>query len=77
VLALLVYVLRLGRALLLLFVAAIVLCYFLVRLTDFFEHIPLGSWEMPRNIALILVLITIFLLFEFMINFLLSSWENH
>ena len=73
VLALFVFTLYIGRTLILPFVVAIIVSYFFINLTTFFEAIPLGPWRIPRKFAVLLSLVVSFLLFEAGINFLIES----
>jgi predicted PurR-regulated permease PerM len=73
VLALVVFTLYIGKTLILPFVVAIIVSYFLIRLTDFFERIPLGNWRIPHKLAILLSMITTFLLFEAAVTFLIDS----
>ncbi len=73
VLALFVFTLYIGQALILPFVVAIIVSYFFVNVTNFFEGIPLGRWRIPRKLAVLLSLAVTFLLFEMGVGFLIDS----
>ena len=73
VLALFVFTLYIGRDLILPFVVAIIVSYFFVNLTNFFERIPIGSRRIPRKLAVLLSLVVTFLLFEMGVSFLIDS----
>ena len=73
VLALFVFTLYIGRDLILPFVVAIILSYFFINLTNFFEGIPIGKRRIPRRIAVLVSLVVTFLLFEIGVSFLIES----
>ncbi len=73
VLALFVFTLYIGQALILPFVVAIIVSYFFVNVTNFFEGIPLARWRIPRKLAVLLSLAVTFLLFDMGVGFLIDS----
>ncbi|MCF8475059.1 MAG: AI-2E family transporter [Emcibacter sp.] len=71
--SLIVYIMVIGRDLLVPFMIAIVIWYLINILSDYFHKITIGKWQIPRMISYIASLLTIILVLNFLIGMISNN----
>jgi len=68
-----VYIMVIGRALLVPFMIAVAIWYLINILSDYYHRIAIGKWQLPRVVSYIASLLTIILVLNFLIGMISSN----
>ncbi len=68
-----VYIMVIGRALLVPFMIAVAIWYLINILSDYYHRITIGKWQLPRVVSYIASLLTIILVLNFLIGMISSN----
>jgi len=68
-----VYIMVIGRALLVPFMIAVAIWYLINILSDYYHRITIGKWQIPRVVSYIASLLTIIIVLNFLIGMISSN----